>query len=89
MDKLITLKSRGITNTLKRLDSLNNEGSCVYVLKPEYPAVRVGYDSKGIVFIDPPGGPMIIIGDVLAEVGKKVSNLTFDPNIGHIITFKD
>lgn len=88
MDTIISLKSRGVgTNYLKLLHKPDKSESKTYVLKTDSPTVRIGYinDKK---MIDPPGGPMIIEGDILEEVGIRVKNIDFIAGYGHTITFE-
>lgn len=40
-----------------------NKGFYVFSLKSEFDHVRIGYNNNEILFIDPPGGPMIYVGD--------------------------
>lgn len=69
------------------LDKEGNETN-TYKLELENPYVRVGYDGTDRYFIDPSGGPMIKVGEVLSEIGKKVINIAYTQNVGYVITFE-
>jgi hypothetical protein len=87
MEKTIKLKSRACNkNYLELIDSDNK----TYSLKVGYPYVRVGYD-KGrstIKFVDPSGGPMIVVGEVLEEAKAKIKSIDFVKDVGYTITFE-
>lgn len=88
MDSIITLKSRGSSyNYLKLLQKPDKSESKTYVLKTDSPTVRIGYINNKKM-IDPPGGPMLIEGEILEEVGLKVKNIDFIAGYGHTITFE-
>lgn len=62
-----------------------------YVLKTTYPYVRVGYtdDSiKSAKFVDPSGGPMIVVGEILEEAKAKIKSIDFVKGVGYTITFE-
>lgn len=69
---------------------LDKEGNktTTYKLELENPYVRAGYDGTDRYFIDPSGGPMIKVGEVLPEVGKEVISINHVQNTGYVITFK-
>ena len=83
MEKIIKLPSRSGNNNY--LELINDK---TYVLKVTYPYVRMGYldESKEIKFIDPSGGPMIVVGEVIE--GHKVKSINFIKGTGHTITFE-
>lgn len=87
MENEIKLKSRyGIKNTLELLP---DEGGKTYLFKTDMPSLRVCEPEKGkIEFIDPAGGPMICVGEVLDEVGLVVKSIEFVESQGWTITFK-
>lgn len=67
MENIIKLNSHdGTNNYLKKLNIEPYKGMQAYVLKTPYSSsIRMGTIKDGISFVDPPGGPMIIIGDIL------------------------
>lgn len=69
------------------LDKEGNETN-TYKLELENSYVRVGYTGTDRYFIDPSGGPMIIVGEVLPEIGKKVVSIDCIQNVGYVITFE-
>ena len=55
------------------------------------PSVRVGYASKNnqCQYIDPSGGPMIIVGEYLEEAGAIVDKIVPIPGYGYAVIFKE
>lgn len=89
MKDLIKLKSRdGAENYLKKLIKKDGSESLTYVLKTDTPYFRVGNAGNGNRFIDPSGGPMIIVGDYLEEANAIVESIDFVEGYGWIITFR-
>lgn len=89
MKDLIKLKSRdGAENYLKKLIKKDGSESFTYVLKTDVPYLRVGEVDNGRKFIDPSGGPMIIVGDYLEEANAVVESIDFVEGYGWIITFR-
>ena len=89
MKDLIKLKSRdGAENYLKKLIKKDGSESFTYVLKTDVPYLRVGEVDNGRMFIDPSGGPMIIVGDYLEEANAVVESIDFVEGYGWIITFR-
>ena len=89
MEDLIKLKSRdGAENYLKKLIKKDGSESFTYVLKTDVPYLRVGEVDNGRKFIDPSGGPMIIVGDYLEEANAVVESIDFVEGYGWIITFR-
>lgn len=88
MDKVIKLKSRyGLKNYLKKIVKADSSDSSTYVLKTESPYLRVGKTDDENKFIDPSGGPMIIVGDELEEAKAVVKSIDFVEGYGWTITF--
>lgn len=84
MEKKIRLKTRDRTNNW-----LEPYGENSYLLKSEFDHIRVGRNNDNkVVFIDPPGGPFITIGDILDEAGKEVKSIDAVEGKGFSITFK-
>ena len=92
MKDLIKLKSRdGAVNYLKKMPKPDGSESKTYVLKTDTPSLRVGevggtcYIHK---FIEPSGGPMIIVGYKLEEADAVVKSIDFVDGYGWTITFE-
>ena len=89
MKDLIKLKSRGYEkNYLKKLKRPDDSESNTYVLKVATPYLRCGEVEGGKKFIDPSGGPMIIVGYKLEEADAVVKSIDFVEGYGWTITFE-
>ena len=89
MKDLIKLKSRGCEkNYLKKLKRPDDSESNTYVLKTDIPTLRVGEVQGGNKFIDPSGGPMIVVGYELREAKAVVKSIDFVEGYGWTITFE-
>ena len=89
MKDLIKLKSRGYEkNYLKKLKRPDDSESNTYVLKTDIPTLRVGEVQGGNKFIDPSGGPMIVVGYKLEEADAVVKSIDFVEGYGWTITFE-
>lgn len=89
MKDLIKLKSRGHEeNYLKKLNKPDGSESKTYVLKVSTPYLRCGELEGGKKFIDPSGGPMIIVGERLEEADAVVKSIDFTTGFGYTITFR-
>ena len=89
MKDLIKLKSRGYEkNYLKKLKRPDDSESNTYVLKTDIPTLRVGEVQGGNKFIDPSGGPMIVVGYELEEANAVVKSIDFVEGYGWTITFE-
>ena len=89
MKDLIKLKSRGYEkNYLKKLKRPDDSESKTYVLKTDVPTLRVGEVQGGNKFIDPSGGPMIVVGYKLKEANAVVKSIDFVEGYGWTITFE-
>lgn len=89
MKDLIKLRSRGgAENYLKKLIKKGDSESLTYVLKTDIPYLRTGEVANGKKFIDPSGGPMIVVGDYLEEADAVVESIDFVEGCGWTITFK-
>ena len=89
MKDLIKLKSRGYEkNYLKKLKRPDDSESNTYVLKTDIPTLRVGEVQEGNKFIDPSGGPMIVVGYELEEAKAVVKSIDFVKGYGWTITFE-
>lgn len=86
MEKIIKLQSRSGNNNY--LELINGK---TYALKTTYPYVRVGHingNKDSAMFVDPSGGPMIVIGEVLEEAKAKIKSIDFVKGVGYTITFE-
>ena len=88
MNDIIKLDSRYKENNyLKMLKKPDGSASKTYVLKVSTPYLRIGtVDNKK--FIDPSGGPMIIVGENLKEAEAIVKSIDFVEGYGWTITFE-
>lgn len=89
MEDIIKLRSRyGTVNYLKKMPKPDGSESKTYVLKIDVPTLRVGEVQEGNKFIDPSGGPMIIVGYKLEEAKAVVKSIDFVEGYGWTITFE-
>lgn len=89
MDEIIKLKSRyRAKNCLKRISMPDSPQSKTYVLETDTSTVWVGKTQEGNDYIDPSGGPMIIVGQELEEAKMVVKSIGFVKDCGYIITFE-
>ena len=86
MEDIIKLRSRyRAENYLKKMPKPDGSESKTYVLKTDTPSLRVGevggtcYIHK---FIEPSGGPMIIVGYKLEEADAVVKSIDFTEGYG-------
>lgn len=89
MEDIIKLRSRhGTVNYLKKIPKLDGSDSKTYVLKTDTPTLRAGEVQGGNKFIDPSGGPMIVVGYELKEAKAVVKSIDFVEGYGYTITFE-
>lgn len=89
MKDLIKLKSRGCEeNYLKKLKKPDGSESKTYVLKVSTPYLRCGELEGGRKFIDPSGGPMIVVGSYLEEAEAVVKSIDSTVGYGYTVTFE-
>lgn len=89
MEDIIKLRSRSIAeNYLKKMPKSDGTDSKTYVLKTDVPTLRVGEVQGGNKFIDPSGGPMIVVGYKLEEAKAVVKSIDFVEGYGWTITFE-
>ena len=87
MNDIINLNSRGYEkNYLKKLKKPDNTESKTYVLKVSNPYLRTGV-IDGKKFINPSGGPMIVVGETLKEAEAVVKSIDYTIGYGYTITF--
>ena len=92
MEDIIKLRSRyEAINYLKKMPKPDGTDSKTYVLKTDTSSLRVGevggtcYIHK---FIEPSGGPMIVVGYKLEEADVVVKSIDFIEGYGWTITFE-
>ena len=89
MEDIIKLRSRyEAINYLKKMPKSDGTDSKTYVLKTDVPTLRVGEVQGGNKFIDPSGGPMIVVGCELEEAKAVVKSIDFVEGYGWTITFE-
>ena len=89
MEDIIILRSRYETvNYLKKMPKPDGTDSKTYVLKTDVPTLRAGEVQGGNKFIDPSGGPMIVVGCELEEADVVVKSIDFTEGYGWTITFE-
>ena len=89
MEDIIKLRSRyGTVNYLKKMPKPDGTDSKTYVLKTDTSTLRVGEVQGGNKFIDPSGGPMIVVGCKLEEAKAVVKSIDFVEGYGWTITFE-
>lgn len=89
MEDIIKLRSRyGTVNYLKKMPKPDGTDSKTYVLKTDVPTLRVGEVQGGNKFIDPSGGPMIVVGCELEEAKAVAKSIDFVESYGWTITFE-
>ena len=89
MEDIIKLRSRyRAVNYLKKIPKPDGSESKTYVLKTDVLTLRVGKVQEGNKFIDPSGGPMIVVGCELEEAKAVVKSIDFVEGYGWTITFE-
>lgn len=88
MEKQYKLRSRGDENNyLKLMAKPDGSESKTYLLKTETPYVGTGYLNDNRFYVDPSGGPMIVVGEELPDIGK-VKSIDLVYGYGYFITFE-
>lgn len=88
MNDIINLTSGSYEkNYLKKLKKPDNTESKTYVLKVSNPYLRTGVIDGKKKFIDPSGGPMIVVGETLKEAEAVVKSIDYTIGYGYTITF--
>lgn len=88
MEDIIKLRSRyGAVNYLKKMPKPDGSESKTYVLKTDMPTLRAGEVQGEKKFIDPSGGPMIVVGETLKEDEAVVKSIDYTIGYGYTITF--
>ena len=73
---------------MKGLKKSDGSESKTYVLKVSTPYLRSGEVEGGRKFIDPSGGPMIVVGGYLEEAEAVVKSIDFTVGYGYTVTFE-
>lgn len=82
MDKIRLRTHDGSNNYLEHLDGNR------YKLVTQIDFIRGGQVSNGKEFIDPSGGPMLVVGDPIEGTPYIIEDITFEKGIGHILTLR-
>lgn len=89
MEDIIKLRSGyKAVNYLKKMPKPDGSESKTYVLKADMPILRVGEVQGGNKFIDPSGGPIIVVGYELEEAKAVVKSIDFIESYGYTLTFE-
>lgn len=89
MEDIIKLRPRyRAKNYLKKIPKPDGTESKTYVLETDMSTLRVGEVQGGNKFIDPLGGPIIVVGCELEEVKAVVKSIDFVKGYGWTITFE-
>lgn len=85
METKIRLRTHdGSNNYLQLLEDRPN----TYKLVTQFNFIRGGKVSNGQDFIDPSGGPMLVVGDKIEGTDYVIESIEFEKGIGHIIKVK-
>lgn len=88
MEKQYKLKSRGGENNyLKLMSKPDGSESKTYLLKTENPYIGTGYLNNGKFYVDPSGGPMLVEGEEVPDIGK-IKDISLAYGYGYFITFE-
>lgn len=89
MENIIYLNSReGPNNLLKKLSAAPGKESKTFALKTGSSVLRMGYTEDKKKFLDPSGGPMLIVGNFLKEANAVIKSIDFIEDYGYTITFE-
>lgn len=89
MEDIIKLRSGyKAVNYLKKMPKPDGSESKTYVLKADMPILRVDEVQGGNKFIDPSGGPIIVVGYELEEAKAVVKSIDFIESYGYTLTFE-
>ena len=73
---------------MKWLKKSDGSKSKTYVLKVSTPYLRSGEVEGGRKFVDPSGGPMIVVGGYLEEAEAVVKSIDFTVGYGYTVIFE-
>jgi len=87
MGEIIKLKSRNNETSLIQLHPLNTDKeSKTYKLVTNAEYMRCGYTDNGLMFIDPPGGPFLQVGESINN--RVIKSIDHSYEVGYLITFE-
>ena len=81
MSEIINLKTRYHTKNY-----LEQYQGNTYILRTESPYIRAGSTNDGKEFVDPSGGPILIVGEKIGE--ETIASIGFIKDVGTVITLK-
>lgn len=92
MKDIIKLDSHdGSNNYLVKLNIPQYKNYQAYLLKTQYNYIRYIYDVEGIniISVDPSGGPMLSIGDIIRNTDYEIEEINSLKYVGIILTLKE
>ena len=85
METKIRLRTHdGSNNYLEQIKDRPN----TYRLVTSINYIRGGQISDGRGFIDPSGGPMLVVGEKIDGTDYVIESISFEKGVGHILTLK-
>ena len=88
MEKQYKLNSRGGENNyLKLMPKSDGSESKTYLLKTENPYVGTGYLDNKRFYVDPSGGPMLVVGESVPDIGV-IKSIDLVYGYGYFLTFE-
>ena len=81
MSEIINLETRYHTKNY-----LEQYQGNTYILRTESPYIRAGSTNDGKEFVDPSGGPMLVVGGMVDN--RKIASIGFLKDVGTLITFE-
>lgn len=81
MSEIINLKTRYHTKNY-----LEQYQGNTYILRTESPYIGAGSTNDGKEYVDPSGGPMLVVGDMVDN--RKIASIGFLKDVGTLITFE-
>ena len=81
MSEIINLKTRYHTKNY-----LEQYQGNTYILRTESPYIRAGSTNDGKEFVDPSGGPILIVGEKIGE--ETIASIGFIKDVGTVITLE-
>lgn len=85
METKIRLRTHdGSNNYLEQIKDRPN----TYRLVTSINYIRGGQISDGREFIDPSGGPMLVVGEKIDGTDYVIESISFEKGVGHILTLK-
>lgn len=85
MEKKIRLRTHdGSNNYLQLIEGRPN----TYKLVTQFNFIRSGQVSDGREFIDPSGGPMLVVGEKIDGTDYVIESIGFEKGVGRILILK-